>query len=91
MRTYNERAMMIAQIIEEYLRDHPRAADTSEGIRSWWVAPACYGASREDVQTALDHLVEIGRMSRVELVGGAAIYTRAAPRGDTASDAGASR
>jgi hypothetical protein len=75
--TYTERVMMIAQIIEGYVAQHPRAADTAEGICSWWVAPVCYSASREDVQMALDHLVEVGRMSRVVVVGGATIYTGA--------------
>lgn len=75
--------MKIAQIIENYVTEHPRAADTAEGIRIWWVAPACYSASREEVQTALDHLVEFGRMARVVIAGGTAIYARAAAGGET--------
>jgi hypothetical protein len=78
--------MRIAEIVENYVREHPRAADTAEGIRNWWVAPACYGASREEVQAALDHLVEFGRMARVVIAGGAAIYARAVPRNEHASE-----
>jgi hypothetical protein len=81
VRTYNERTMMIAQIIEDYVAQHPRAADTAEGICSWWVAPRCYGASREEVQAALDYLVEFGRMARVVVAGGAAIYAGVAVPG----------
>jgi hypothetical protein len=85
VRTDNERAMMVAHIIERYVTEHPRAADTTEGIRSWWVTPECYGASREDVQAALDYLVELGRMSRVVIAGGAAIYAAAATPRETAT------
>jgi len=86
--TYSERAMKIAEIIENYVTEHPRAADTAEGIRNWWVAPACYRASREEVQAALDYLVELGRMARVVIAGGTALYARAATGGE-ASGGGA--
>jgi hypothetical protein len=77
--TYSERIVVIAGIIERYLNEHPRAADTPEGICRWWVARRRYDESLHDVQNALDYLVELGRVSRVVLPDGAAIYARAAP------------
>jgi hypothetical protein len=70
----SERTMMIAQIIDRYVTEHPRAADTAEGVRSWWIGGERYGDSLDDVEKALDHLVEIGRLRRTVLPDGAAIY-----------------
>jgi hypothetical protein len=70
----SERTMTIAQIIDRYVTEHPRAADTAEGVRSWWIGGERYGDSPDDVEKALDHLVEIGRLRRTVLPDGAAIY-----------------
>jgi hypothetical protein len=74
--TYSERTIVIAGIIERYVNEHPRAADTPEGIRSWWIARQRYAESLDDVQNALNYLVALGRLSRVALPDGAAIYAR---------------
>jgi len=74
---YTERILVIAGIIERYVMEHPLAADTPEGIRSWWVASERQ-ASLEDVQMALNHLVESRCLSRVALTDGTVIYARAA-------------
>jgi hypothetical protein len=80
--THSERTIVIAGIIERYVNDHPRAADTPEGIRSWWVSHQSYAESLDDVQNALDYLVALGRLSRVALPDGAMIYARAEPSGN---------
>ena len=54
--TYAGRIIVIAEIIERYVAEHPQAVDTAEGIRAWWVTPRFYGASPGDVQGALDYL-----------------------------------
>lgn len=77
MSTYSERTIVIAGIIERYVNDHPRAADTPEGIRAWWVTGERHGDSLKDVEAALDYLVESGRLSRVTIADGTVIYTRA--------------
>jgi hypothetical protein len=77
--TYGERTLVIAQVIERYVTEHPRAADTPKGICTWWVAPQDQGDSLADVQLALDYLVERGRLSRTVLADGTVIYARAAP------------
>src|SRR5262249_34027654 len=74
---YNERILLITGIIERYIMEHPLAADTPEGIRSWWIASQCQ-ASLKDVQMALDHLVESRCLSRVTLIDGTVIYAHAA-------------
>ena len=76
MAIYNERIFVIAEMIERYVMEHPLAADTPEGIRSWWIASECQ-AFLEDVQMALDHLVESRCLSRVVLTDVTAIYARA--------------
>lgn len=73
---YSERIVMIAQAIEGYVTEHPQAADTCEGICMWWLAGEPDGDSLEDVQTALDYLVEAGCLSRVVHADGTTIYAR---------------
>ncbi|MGH7258621.1 MAG: hypothetical protein ACREIM_09585 [Nitrospiraceae bacterium] len=41
-----------------YLSDHPDAKDTIEGIRRWWLPPCRVELHAEDLQWALDYLVE---------------------------------
>ena len=77
--TYNERTIVIAGVIQRYVEDHPRAADTPEGIRGWWMAGERRGASLEEVETALEYLVETGCLARITLADGTVIYTRAEP------------
>jgi hypothetical protein len=79
---YGQQAMVIAEVIERYVTEHPRAADTAEGIRTWWVARERYGDSLEAVQQALDYLTEAGRLCVATLPDGTAIYARAAPRSE---------
>ena len=74
----SKRIIMIVEDIERYVTEHPRAADSPKGIHGWWVAGHRRGDSLADVQMALDHLVEQGRLSRVMLPDGSAIYGRAA-------------
>jgi hypothetical protein len=81
--TYSERTIMTASIIERYVTDHPRAADTSAGIRDWWLAAEREKLSLADVQTALDYLVEATRLSRIVLVDGTVIYSRGDKGGET--------
>ena len=80
MAVYSERTIVIANIIERYVKEHPRAADTPEGIRSWWVARHRLDSVGE-VRKALDYLVERRRLSSSVLPDGTVIF-RAAPSPD---------
>jgi hypothetical protein len=48
-------ALSIVQAVARYLRDHPQASDTSEGIAQWWLAPALQ-PSLAEVEAALQWL-----------------------------------
>jgi hypothetical protein len=72
--TYSERILLIAQVIEKYLIEHPRAADTPNGICRWWVASQGHDESLAGVQLALDYLVNLKRLSRTVLADGTTIY-----------------
>jgi hypothetical protein len=63
--------------IRRYCAAHPRAADTSEGVRRWWLADlAC---SVEDVELALAELVKSGEIVERTLADGRVLYVN---RGD---------
>jgi hypothetical protein len=68
---------MLAKIIERYVNCHPRAADTSEGIRGWWMGLREQNDTLEDVESALEYLIGRGCLERVVLADGTVIYARA--------------
>jgi hypothetical protein len=68
--------MAIAGTIERYVKDHPRAADTPEGIRCWWFATERQEPSLPEVERALDYLVGAKLLTRIVLVDGTIIYAR---------------
>lgn len=70
----NDRVTRIADAIERYMREHPRAADTAEGVRSWWIANECRNDPPGEVQNALDHLAASGRIGRIVLLDGTIVY-----------------
>jgi LmbE family N-acetylglucosaminyl deacetylase len=67
-----------AEAIEAYLARHPLAADTEQGIAQWWLGPMGVNVPLADVQQALEALLRKGRVERVVLPDGSAIYR--APR-----------
>jgi hypothetical protein len=54
---------LVAQITT-YLAGHPHACDTAAGVHQWWLAGTT--ATIPEVSAALDRLVAIGRMERVQ-------------------------
>jgi hypothetical protein len=75
----DRRARRIEELVGRYITDHPNAADTAEGIRTWWIAADMPDASRAEVQAAADQLVADGTLSRTTLPDGTLLYARAAP------------
>ncbi|WEN13744.1 hypothetical protein PY254_10860 [Rhodanobacter sp. AS-Z3] len=57
-----------------YLAQHPDAADTLDGIVSWWLPTQRYEAERQCVEKALEHMVERGQLCRDHLPGGSVLY-----------------
>lgn len=72
------RARMIERLVARYIADHPNAADTVEGIRSWWIVADVRDASRAEVQAAVDSLVSHGTLSLIALPDGTPLYAGAA-------------
>lgn len=67
----------IANEIQRYLRSHPHAADSLEGIAKWWLARQRYEDSNERVGRALKYLIESGEVQRKRLPDGGVVYINA--------------
>ena len=65
----------IAREIESYLSAHPDAADTAEGITTWWVSLVDRAATLPQVEAALHILVQQGRVRRQMLPDGNCLYS----------------
>jgi len=52
----------VAEWICQYLREHPRAADTAAGIQRWWLAPHFGEVALSMVEQALEQLESEGVM-----------------------------
>ena len=63
------------QQLSRYLRDHPLASDTSDGIAQWWVE-ARGGASQAVVEAALDWMVGCGIVEAMHAADGRVRYRR---------------
>ncbi|HEV8332250.1 MAG TPA: hypothetical protein VGQ22_12570 [Steroidobacteraceae bacterium] len=61
----SDRVSEVAAAIVRHLEEHPNAADTEEGIRSWWLEPG--SASAADVSGALERLIRAGSVERVQI------------------------
>jgi hypothetical protein len=64
----------VEQTVLAYLHRHPNAADTLEGIVSWWLPQQRYEIEHERVRRALDHLFANGELSSYHLPDGAVLY-----------------
>ncbi len=79
----NELVLAMAQEISHYLESHPEAADTLEGVVSWWLARQRYEYSYRMVRQALDHLIAEGRVAKQTTVGGGIVYSSARAASET--------
>ena len=62
------------EAIEDYLLQHPDAADSEQGIAKWWVPAMGLEASAQEVANALGSLRDLGLIERKCLPGGQVIY-----------------
>ena len=67
---------VVATTIRRYLRDHPNAADTLEGIALWWLAGNNGDEWLTNVELAIEQLVNRGEVVRQTLRDGTVIYER---------------
>lgn len=69
----DERVAAVTEAIQAYLARHPLAADSAEGIASWWLG-AGLEVSVEEVCTALARLIDQGLVAWRQLPDGRHIY-----------------
>jgi Fe2+ or Zn2+ uptake regulation protein len=62
------------QEIIEYLRRHPEAADTVDGILDWWMPAQRHENTMMEIQQALREFVERGLIEEVVLGNGNRLY-----------------
>ena len=67
----------IADRIERYLMQRPEAADTAEGISTWWLSSPLGADALPAVLAALLQLEARGVVVRMEREGGATIFSSA--------------
>ena len=67
----------IAEEIPRYLRDHPDAADSFEGIRQWWLPRVRFEEATASIEKALQELLERGVVVRQVMPDGTTIDRRA--------------
>lgn len=63
------------QAITAYLRAHPNATDTLQGVRDWWLTDAARSWRLDVIQAALDRLVDSGAIEERPIPGGV-VYGR---------------
>ena len=68
--------------IVAYLRAHPSAADSLDGILDWWLPTQRYETGKAAIQRALDDLARQGVVEEVTLANGVRLY-RLAKRSGT--------
>ncbi len=68
------RAPLCDEILQ-YLRAHPRAADTLEGIVGWWLPRQRYELAQQRIQQALNNLVVRGLVEKITLANGTVVYS----------------
>jgi hypothetical protein len=62
----------LERALERYCAEHPNAADSVEGVRSWWLADPTI--PREAVEEALQALVDRGLLDVRILSDGTVVY-----------------
>lgn len=67
---------LISEEIQRYLRNHPNAADSVEGIARWWLTRQRYEEATAAVEKALEILIERGVVARSTNAGDQRIYSR---------------
>ena len=64
----------ITLMVLQYLMSNPRAKDTLEGIRKWWIATRRQEPRVDELQTVLDELMQKGWVVRFKPRGSKYVY-----------------
>jgi hypothetical protein len=70
----------VEQTVLEYLDSHPYAADTLDGITSWWLPRQRYTTAQRRIEAVLARLVDQGVLQLRRLPNGTAMYALEASR-----------
>jgi hypothetical protein len=73
----------VVDAIHRYLRSHPDAADSAEGVARWWLPSMNVAASVPEVEAALEHLLTLGLVRKRTLADGRVIYRAASSRNES--------
>jgi len=63
MLNWEERVNYVAREIEQHLKSHPHAADSLEGIATWWISKQRIRQELNVVRAALEKLNHAGIIS----------------------------
>ncbi len=74
MERHEHEIELISLAIQRYIFSHPNAADTLEGITKWWLTRQRYEEGQENVQQALNLLVDRKRLTKIKNLDGKCIY-----------------
>lgn len=69
----NEDISTLVRVLAGYLHANPQASDTCDGALDWWLGPE-NGATWQQVQQALEVLVNLGVVVRVAAADGKVRY-----------------
>lgn len=69
----------VAMATMEYLQSHPLAADSVDGVARWWLGPVYASVSAALVERALERLVALHAMRRLDLMDGTILYSLVLP------------
>lgn len=75
-----------AEEIARYLREHPNAADSLEGIRQWWLLRLRVQEATAQIEEALEELLDRGVVVRQVMPDGSVLYRRAETPGTPGTD-----
>jgi hypothetical protein len=64
----------LAAVILRYIRSHPDACDTLQGVTEWWLARQRYEDTRTGVAAALEFLLEQGQAEAAQGADGRVVY-----------------
>ncbi len=84
--TPDVQTLMVVRGLVGYLRDHPRAADTAEGIATWWLADrssnSAFTTYVSDLSVALNWMQEHQLIEQVRAADGHVRFRRCAAAAD---------
>lgn len=71
----DEKVTAVAKEIQNYLANHPNAADSADGVMRWWLSQQRFDESILIVQQALEQLVLQGEIDKAVTPGGRTVYS----------------